>query len=52
MLTLNICFDTIKLVTFTDDIKYVKDLRKYLIFSEVEKYGEGKLKEEKNEFRK
>lgn len=52
VLTLKICFDMIKLVTFTDDIKSVKDLRKYLIFSEVEKYGQGKLKEEKNDFRK
>ena len=43
---LNICRKITKLVTFTDEHQKVRDLNKYLIFSEVEEFGNGKLTEE------
>ena len=46
VLTLKICYKLTKLVTFSDDLQTVDDLRKLLIFDEVEEFGDGKLKEE------
>ena len=50
VLYLRICHDITKLVTFTDNIKRVSDLRKYLVFSEVKDFGDD-LKEEKDDFK-
>ena len=48
VLFLRICREVTKLVTFTPAIKTVNDLRKFLVFSELEKFGEGKLKDDKD----
>lgn len=51
VIQLRICREMTKLVTFTESIKSVENLRKHLIFEEVEKFGEGKLKKEKNDYK-
>ena len=45
VLTLKICYTLTKLVTFTDELKTVDDLRNLLVFSEIEEFGDGKLEE-------
>ena len=52
VIELRICREITKYVTFTESIKTVQDLRKYLIFSEVEQFGEGKFIEENDDFKK